>query len=85
MRCSAVVNLNAEDFNYHTLDKSVLDDLFCLRIDKEAKARMKYLLYISLDEIFSLRFQMKLNPPTRRRGGFHPTYVDFIVNTIYPT
>jgi hypothetical protein len=23
--------------------------------------------------------QMKLNPPTRRRGGFHPTKLDFIV------
>ena len=23
--------------------------------------------------------QMKLNPPIRRRGGFHPTKLDFIV------
>ena len=28
---------------------------------------------------------MKLNPPTRRRGGFHPRMWDFIVNTISPT
>jgi hypothetical protein len=31
----------------------------------------------SLDEIFSLWLQMKSNPPTRRRGGFHPTKVGF--------
>jgi len=30
------------------------------------------------DEIFGFT-QMKLNPPVRRRGGFHPTKLDFIV------
>ena len=29
------------------------------------------------DEIFGLRLQMKLNPPIRRRGGFHPNGVGF--------
>ena len=28
---------------------------------------------------FAFRQNVKLNPPIRRRGGFHPTKLDFIV------
>ena len=42
-------------------------------------------IQVNLDEIFSLRLQMKSNPPTRRRGGFHPTEGGFHRETISPT
>jgi len=46
----------------------------CIKNEILADARMKS---ANADEIFALP-QMKFNPPIRRRGGFHPTKLDFI-------
>jgi len=42
---------------------------------KSVQARMKSAMQMKS----SATPQMKLNPPIRRRGGFHPTKLDFIV------
>ena len=42
---------------------------------KSVQARMKSAMQMKSSAIP----QMKLNPPIRRRGGFHPTKLDFIV------
>ena len=46
-----------------------------LQKTKSVQARMKSAMQMKS----SATPQMKLNPPIRRRGGFHPTKLDFIV------
>jgi len=41
---------------------------------KSVQARMKSAMQMKSSALP----QMKLNPPIRRRGGFHPTKLDFI-------
>ena len=54
-----------------------------LRMTSNSHIKMKSLLLQGRNQLTLMKSsatpQMKLNPPIRRRGGFHPTKLDFIV------
>ena len=67
-------------FQSHTNTKDIFD---VLAYEFEPIQKMKSLLTQGWNQLKLMKSsalsQMKLNPPIRRRGGFHPTQLDFIV------
>ena len=93
--CIRIVRIHHHKYPYQTKTPAVKAGVFGLCKDYkkdifagfsyklELLQKMKSLLMQGWNQLTLMKSsalpQMKLNPPIRRRGGFHPTKLDFIV------